>query len=1334
MSRSPGGRSASPPKQEWIIDGNDIIELAKEIGVDPFDCLREVRDYLDEGGDKSIRQVHRNCSNMSTFWDHPTGYSDGISMTLSQFWRIAAVVGLPQIATLAELSHDVNPKGAAKQKQKAPFRKMSVDNLARGLAIIAAKRTTCAQVAVQFGMGLGDTLAERLAALVTGINAEVGRLLDAGEPLESPGAPGGLYEQIRATTLFRVDYARGISRVLKSVCDDAGTAPLFTARKILLIVDALSPNLSSGRVMGTAAIAAQALSTAAPRTPAENGILELMGFDSRKLTLHSSAHRMRVTASELIDAFARYAVGACPQLDRAAAIKTVWNPFLSSDPSSALGHQTLLSFLQPPAGASKDIQRLLHEAFLHYASFGWHEDATKVGGMEMRHAAWRAIKTQLGLSGDDVSMDDAAFYACAVGGVTSLSDKKVVVDAPAVLEEDGLLSALRMLGARSILEKSGFGKPALDSEMNSSETATKEPPKKPPPPPLPKENTKEKPKDKGKDKVTKGKVGKEKPDEKPEEVEVEDIDEDDVGMDDTGIAIHVDELLEQRLRALNAFLGLSSLVRKQRDVPSRLRAINSCSAAAEILKQYTEPLALLFHAYSEPLEPRVDTFSGGLAADAEFSTAPLRRRRPTDDEDDDEPYQASTSQAQSSGPRGMLHTALEAELRGIGPQAFMQLVEDFDLSAMLRCDGATASKLAAQMGGRPLSLLQLLIVLLRMTHHGASALTMRRVIEDDGIAAIEESGRWVDNHALYMPKTPFADQPTAVMEAGSVDEAGARRRATTAWATSESPMEAPARFLESAVVDRPAHISVEAALSHVLTRLLMLDRPLSIRNRLLGVGRRLIPASVLLPLPEQPQLFPRTGLEGLRLSQEELARRLHALIALADADDPRLWGAAISAAATTMPSATFGTPMAAPTWRAPPTAPTTSNYAATALLGIVTNKAAAAAATARPITSPPLRRPRSLLWTNSAIAASAASMPMPQSATIPASKSAGLPVYASMLRPPSSLTPPPGWTNVAGMPGFASMPGGNAATIPTASIARSLHNTDVATSVPAEAGRLLCEPLETPPLPSDVARLVHEGALYSADGDLRRALSAIGSARTLLFNPRRPPIGILASSSSPTDAVRSSSGLPGFTSPDCPPAAAIFLELSMARACSNCGQPAQALRHAGSAFFLAIAMEPGDVLCHADIACALASICCELRRYEVAGALFARALEARISRGCPAVAVGEAMNNLAVCASATGDIPTSVQLYRDCHALLVSEVQPSHESVARLLHNLSRQLRLSGSSLTTRPPVHLHAPLRAPPVLASQMCIPPKAGAKKGGKKGGGKKGGGKKGSGKKKK
>ena len=113
--------------------------------------------------------------------------------------------------------------------------------------------------------------------------------------------------------------------------------------------------------------------------------------------------------------------------------------------------------------------------------------------------------------------------------------------------------------------------------------------------------------------------------------------------------------------------------------------------------------------------------------------------------------------------------------------------------------------------------------------------------------------------------------------------------------------------------------------------------------------------------------------------------------------------------------------------------------------------------------------------------------------------------------------------------------------------------------------------------------------------------------------------------------------------------------------------------------------------------------------------------------------LGEALNNLAICTSATGDAPTAVQLYRDCHKLLVNEVQPGHESVARILHNLSRQLRLSGAALTNRPPVNLRGPLLAPPVLASSLPRPPPA---KKGKKGGGKKGDGggkKKGKGKKK-
>ena len=232
----------SSEEHDRLLDAVDITELLDASVTEQWMAVKEVQKYLDEAGDKAIRQMHRNCATLSTFWDHSLAYHNGMTMTLCQFWRIAAIVGMTQLATLAELSRDVNPVPTGRKKPAPPpLRKLSVADLALGLAKIASTRTTCVQVAVQYGrdrMFTGipvNSLAERLAVLVDAINKEVGRLIDAGEPLDVPGQLYSDSTGFRATELFRKKFARGVKRVLAAMCDDAGTAPLFAVRKILLI-------------------------------------------------------------------------------------------------------------------------------------------------------------------------------------------------------------------------------------------------------------------------------------------------------------------------------------------------------------------------------------------------------------------------------------------------------------------------------------------------------------------------------------------------------------------------------------------------------------------------------------------------------------------------------------------------------------------------------------------------------------------------------------------------------------------------------------------------------------------------------------------------------------------------------------------------------------------------------------------------------------------------------------------------------------------------------------------------------------------------------------------
>ena len=206
------------------------------------------------------------------------------------------------------------------------------------------------------------------------------------------------------------------------------------------------------------------------------------------------------------------------------------------------------------------------------------------------------------------------------------------------------------------------------------------------------------------------------------------------------------------------------------------------------------------------------------------------------------------------------------------------------------------------------------------------------------------------------------------------------------------------------------------------------------------------------------------------------------------------------------------------------------------------------------------------------------------------------------------------------------------------------------------------------------------------------------------------------------------------------------------------GSAASAMQHAGSALLAAITVDPSDTASHAAVACGLGAVVFDLHRYDIAAALFARALEAYAAMGYsdrssgagtgagavglwgggqaadldPEVAlhVAESMNNLAVCAAAMGDAPAAVRLYRRCHTLMVGELKPSHPAMAILLHNLHRQLRTPGAALTLRGAESQALGATRPRLVDeprlwvsySAGTVGGKAsGGKKGGKKGGGK-------------
>ena len=180
-------------------------------------------------------------------------------------------------------------------------------------------------------------------------------------------------------------------------------------------------------------------------------------------------------------------------------------------------------------------------------------------------------------------------------------------------------------------------------------------------------------------------------------------------------------------------------------------------------------------------------------------------------------------------------------------------------------------------------MVQLVAVLLRMAQHGAKAIMTRQSFEEDGVPSVKESGNWT---GLYSPSTPSTSHTSTAME---VDQSDNESEVSSKGIGGElgHSAERTASFLESAIVNRPAHIALDQVLVHVVTKVLLLEQPVSVRCRLLCMGRRLSAVSVLLPLPPRPLLLPSSGMEGLRLSQEQLARRLHALRCHGR---PRRWG------------------------------------------------------------------------------------------------------------------------------------------------------------------------------------------------------------------------------------------------------------------------------------------------------------------------------------------------------------------------------------------------------------------------------------------------------------
>jgi hypothetical protein len=166
-----------PNKPRRLLEDEDIVCLLQENERD-YVAVRQVHDYLDDGGDKAIRAMYRACASLPTLWSHPSGRerkgeeNGQRRPTICQFWRYAQLVGLTHLASLSELSRVVvASRAAASTDTPVPLRKLSIYDFALGIATIAAERTTCAVVMRLYGLGKEDGFLDRLAALIQGISS-----------------------------------------------------------------------------------------------------------------------------------------------------------------------------------------------------------------------------------------------------------------------------------------------------------------------------------------------------------------------------------------------------------------------------------------------------------------------------------------------------------------------------------------------------------------------------------------------------------------------------------------------------------------------------------------------------------------------------------------------------------------------------------------------------------------------------------------------------------------------------------------------------------------------------------------------------------------------------------------------------------------------------------------------------------------------------------------------------------------------------------------------------------------------------------------------------------
>ena len=591
----------------------------------------------------------------------------------------------------------------------------------------------------------------------------------------------------------------------------------------------------------------------------------------------------------------------------------------------------------------------------------------------------------------------------------------------------------------------------------------------------------------------------------------------------------------------------------------------SCAHAMTLLDRHPRALTLLFHGYSTPLEPRPPSAANALVALADTGAS----------------VGVGAGAARSAGVRHDDHSPYASELRGVCAAGVGELLEDFNVVHALssRTKWAAHALASVRAARHPLSLLQLVLLLLQGYAYGTLRAAAAKSLEIDGLA--DDGG---GGHGSA------ADSP----------DAGVR--------------------------------AVESALC--------LHAPRALTARLLAFGRRLPAAALLLPLPlSSPLLFEVPSLLCLRTCHHEiLARQLHALVALADADDRRVDAEAPLTQLAERP---------APTGLHRTIAREFVGGFTSAAIGPASTGAAHRGGLTRVMSNPMLTRYR------------------PHPALHPALNASGPSIVGGARGSGMEMN----WMSAASM--AAPMAG-----------------------APRE---LIHPPLHaTPKLPADVAALTQQAGLLAAEGDAAGSLEALRRARRALADWASPPG---SDEPFPTDA-------------------AIFLPLAMARACAE-DTPRQALSMAATAWLTAVRAAPDDPR-HVDVCNALATMAFTLRRYEVGAALFARALAALAARPhCDALDAAAAYNNLACCAAALGDLAAAETLYRKCHALLITDLKPSHPATATVLRNLSRHLALPG----TRTP---ETGERQPMPPARFFTPGPKLPKEKKGKKGGGKKDGGK--------